>query len=209
MQTVTKDFPNGEVVEFNENFIMLAKGFFSDDICDELIDYFHTAKKYGQTQERNEYDTSNQLVKADNATANYPDFPPTEESRYAGMNQGFCQHVEENLIPMYADHYFQELNGNVKIWDCPKIQKTQPGEGYHIWHCETFTRLTRDRVLAYMLYLNDVDEGGETEFLHQHCRYKPTKGDFMLWPGYFTHAHRGNPPISGHKYIATGWIEWS
>ena len=44
MQTVTKDFPNGEVVEFNENFIMLAKGFFSDDICDELIDYFHQYK---------------------------------------------------------------------------------------------------------------------------------------------------------------------
>ena len=148
MQTVTRDFPNGEVVEFNENFIMHAKGFFDDSTCDDMIDYFHVAKKHGQTQARYEYDTPNTFVKADNATSNYPELPPTEETRFAGMNQGFCEHIEENLIPMYADHYFQELNGNVKIWDCPKVQRTQPGEGYHIWHCETFGRITRDRVLA-------------------------------------------------------------
>ena len=44
MQTVTKDFPNGEVVEFNENFIMHAKGFFDNGACDDMIDYFHTAQ---------------------------------------------------------------------------------------------------------------------------------------------------------------------
>lgn len=208
MQTLTKDFPNGEVVEFNENFIMHARGFFDDGACDDMIDYFHTAKNYGQTQIREEYDTSNILEKSDDATVNFPLLPPTEQVRFDGINSGFVKHIEQNLIPMYADHYFEELNGNVKIWDCPKVQLTKPGEGYHMWHCETFGRVSRDRVLAYMLYLNDVDEGGETEFLHQHTRFKPVKGDFLIWPGYFTHTHRGNPPISGHKYIATGWIEW-
>lgn len=209
MQTVTKDFPNGEVVEFNNNFIMHAKGFFDDNLCDNMIDYFHIAKKYGQTLIREEYDTNDKTEKSDTATTNYtPGMPPTEEAKFAVLNEGFVKIVEDNLIPMYADHYFQELKGNVKIWDAPKIQKTEPGEGYHIWHCETFTRLARDRVLAYMLYLNDVDEGGETEFLYQHTRYKPIKGDLLIWPGHFTHVHRGNPPISGHKYITTGWIEW-
>ena len=58
---------------------------------------------------------------------------------------------------------------------------TDQAEGYHMWHCETFGRVSRDRVLAYMAYLNDVDEGGETEFLHQHTRFKPVKGDFLIW----------------------------
>ena len=80
MQTVTKDFPNGEVVEFNENFIMHARGFFDDAACDDMIDYFHTAKNHGQTQIREEYDTSNTLEKSDDATVNFPLLPPTDKS---------------------------------------------------------------------------------------------------------------------------------
>ena len=80
MQTVTKDFPNGEVVEFNENFIMHARGFFDDAACDDMIDYFHTAKKHGQTQIREEYDTSNTLEKSDDATVNFPSYHPQSKS---------------------------------------------------------------------------------------------------------------------------------
>jgi len=58
-----------------------------------------------------------------------------------------------------------------------------------------------------MLYLNDVEEGGETEFLYQKMRVKPTKGTILIWPADWTHTHRGNPPLSGDKYIYTGWME--
>ena len=44
-----------------------------------------------------------------------------------------------------------------------------------------------------MVYLNDVTEGGETEFLYQKCRFKPKKM-WIVWPAQFTHVHRGNPP---------------
>ena len=56
-----------------------------------------------------------------------------------------------------------------------------------------------------MIYLNDVEEGGETEFLYQKMRIKPTKNTCLLWPGSFTHLHRGLPPLSGSKFILTGW----
>jgi len=59
-----------------------------------------------------------------------------------------------------------------------------------------------------MIYLNDVEEGGETEFLYYARRIKPTQGTLLIWPAYFTHAHRGNPPLSNTKYIITGWIEF-
>ena len=58
-----------------------------------------------------------------------------------------------------------------------------------------------------MLYLNDVDDGGETEFLHQSKRVKPEEGTFLIWPAGFTHMHRGNPPLKGEKYIVTSWVE--
>jgi len=84
------------------------------------------------------------------------------------------------------------------------LQVTQPrGGGYHMFHAENIDWNVNDRVLAWMIYLNDV-EAGETEFLYQGIRVKPKTGRVVLWPASFTHLHRGNPP-STTKYIITGW----
>jgi hypothetical protein len=40
-------------------------------------------------------------------------------------------------------------------------------------------------------------------------RIKPIENRFVLWPAGMTHIHRGNPPLKGEKYIATGWVEWN
>jgi len=89
-----------------------------------------------------------------------------------------------------------------------KIQKTVPGEGYHVWHCENASVATSRRLLLCMMYLNDVEEGGETEFLHQSIRVKPEAGTIVICPAYFTHLHRGNPPLKGDKYMINGWVEF-
>ena len=86
-----------------------------------------------------------------------------------------------------------------------KVQETDIGGGYHLWHCEQSAVDYATRVLAWTIYLNDVEEGGETEFLYQHKRIKAEKGKILIFPASFTHTHRGNPPISNKKYIATGW----
>ena len=57
-----------------------------------------------------------------------------------------------------------------------------------------------------MVYLNDVEEGGETEFLHLDLKVKPTKGTLMWFPVHYPYVHRGNVPLSGDKYIMTGWV---
>jgi hypothetical protein len=89
-----------------------------------------------------------------------------------------------------------------------KVQKSVVGQGYHVWHYEGDTRITCNRLLAWILYLNDVEEGGETEFLYHPKRIKPKAGTLILWPSAFTHTHRGNPPISNTKYIVNGWVEY-
>ena len=60
-----------------------------------------------------------------------------------------------------------------------------------------------------LLFLNDVDEGGELEFLYQSKRIKPKAGTMVISPAFFTHTHRGNPPLSGEKYILNGWCEFT
>ena len=57
-----------------------------------------------------------------------------------------------------------------------------------------------------MFYLNDVEEGGETEFYHQKLKIKPKKGTCVIFPTYFTHKHKGHIPISNDKYIMNVWV---
>jgi hypothetical protein len=91
------------------------------------------------------------------------------------------------------------------------LQKYQRGSGgYHHWHSEIYPQNASceslHRVLLWMVYLNDVDEGGETEFLYQGRKIAPKRGRMVIAPAGFTHTHRGNVAVSGDKYIATSWI---
>lgn len=85
------------------------------------------------------------------------------------------------------------------------LQKTVPGQGYHVWHCEDAGQCMSRRLVS-MMYLNEGFEGGETEWLYQSRREIPKTGRVVIWPATFTHTHRGNPPLNGEKYIATSWF---
>jgi hypothetical protein len=57
------------------------------------------------------------------------------------------------------------------------------------------------RVLAGIVYLNDVEVGGETYFPIYEQSVKPRAGSIAIFPAHWTHPHQGNPPISGDKWM--------
>ena len=57
-----------------------------------------------------------------------------------------------------------------------------------------------------MTYLNDVEDGGGTEFKYQGLRHNAKKGKTLIWPSDFTHTHRGQKSPTQEKYIATSWF---
>ena len=59
-----------------------------------------------------------------------------------------------------------------------------------------------------MTYLNDVPEGGETEFPMYGLKIKPETGKTLIWPAEWTHAHKGAIVVKGNKYIITGWMHY-
>ncbi|WP_417690364.1 2OG-Fe(II) oxygenase [Pseudidiomarina sp.] len=92
-----------------------------------------------------------------------------------------------------------------------QAQKYEQGKGnYNYWHCEVFPEKNSvealHRTLLFMFYLNDVEEGGSTDFYYQQRSIKPQQGRMVIAPGYFTHTHRGSTPVSNDKYILTSWI---
>jgi hypothetical protein len=109
-----------------------------------------------------------------------------------------------NCARMYIAN-FREAAKYTLHHDGFNLQKTVPGQGYHIWHCED-TGECMSRRLVSMMYLNEGFEGGETEWLYQARRETPKTGRVVIWPATFTHTHRGNPPLNGEKYIATSWF---
>ena len=56
------------------------------------------------------------------------------------------------------------------------------------------THLTVGRLFAVM-YLNDVDVGGETEFPDWNIAVKPEKGKVLLFPCNYLFKHKGNVPF--------------
>jgi hypothetical protein len=114
----------------------------------------------------------------------------------------------EVCYPLYAEKFsILKTAETHKIYTF-KVQRTSPNEGYHIWHFEDTTRMQRNRLLTFMVYLNDIEDGGETEFLYLSKRIKPVAGRVLIWPAGYTHTHRGNPPLKDTKYIITGWVEF-
>ena len=85
------------------------------------------------------------------------------------------------------------------------IQKYNPGQAFKIFHFERGNALNSKRYLVFMTYLNDVKDGGGTEFYYQNQIVKAQKGLTIIWPSEWTHVHRGLISNSETKYIATGW----
>jgi hypothetical protein len=118
----------------------------------------------------------------------------------------------QNCYDRYSAEYSTLMSsGNIRSTDL-KLQRTQPGGGYHVWHHEQGGDLCSNRVVTYMLYLNTFtpEQAGETEFLYQQTRVRPEENLMLLWPASYTHCHRGNPVYgSGYKYVATGWFYYN
>ena len=86
------------------------------------------------------------------------------------------------------------------------IQKYSRGDHFASLHSERTSLDTLHRLFAWMTYLNDVDDGGQTNFNHYGIKIKPETGKTLIWPAEWTHAHTGEVLKSGKKYMITGWM---
>jgi hypothetical protein len=191
-----------------KDFIGVYDGYVSDEACDQAIELFKKYNEFNKVFSRFTSEGTTQDIKNDKTLFCIPEILTEEE-----FNINKIKVLMINF-DMALRHYYEETNikkytAEDIMTDHVKIQKTLPGQGYHVWHTERYAeRDGTKRVLAYTIYLNSVKEGGETEFLHQSQRVKPVKGRIVIWPAGFPYVHRGNPPLSGEKYIVTSWINY-
>ena len=99
-----------------------------------------------------------------------------------------------------------------------QLLKYEPGQ-FYARHSDVIIR-DKDRapglrIMTAFLYLNDVEEGGETSFPNLGLSVIPKQGRVVLWPnvlnGFLTTAdprteHEAQPVVKGTKYAANIWI---
>lgn len=191
-----------------DGFVGVYDDAFSAEYCDALVEHFEWCNTNNKTYSRPEAE----LIKKDQSTNLNPlsqqdiSFGAQHIGRFINVfnevfwGQCYKEYIEKySLLSNYDKHTIHTY----------KIQRTDPAGGYHTWHCEDMTVGNSRRIGVYIVYLNDVGEGGETEFLYLSKRIKPKKGRLIIFPPNYPWAHRGNPPLSGTKYILTGWTEFS
>ena len=103
--------------------------------------------------------------------------------------------------PTFTEHYntgFRSL----------QIQKyTNSDIGYPTVHVEQGPDHVK-KYLAAIIYLNDVNGGGETVFPNGGTAIEPTTGTLAIWPAGFPFWHCGQPTVKDDKYIITTWFEF-
>lgn len=187
-----------------DNFIGVYEKLFTKEYCDSAINFFESQVAAGFGVNRQDHDGAAKTDKDDLSVYSDAETKIYNPELFAHFNKIFWSVAYE----IYSNKFsVLKQSGRHGIFEI-KVQKTEISQGYHAWHYESAGKDVCDRLSTFILYLNDVEEGGETEFLYYPRRIKPTTGTLVLWPGSYTHTHRGNPPISNTKYIMTGWVEF-
>ena len=186
------------------NFIGIYDGYINDEECKNAIELFNNQDKLKHTFTRLQMEKSDLKYKKDtHLFCNGSNIEVWHESLKL-LIVNFDLAWKHYATTVGAHEAYDGISFN---YTTLKIQKTLPTEGYHVWHIEHGPKFDMaPRAFVFTVYLNDVEEGGETEFLHFSKRVKPKTGRIVIWPAAFPYLHRGNPPLSGEKYILTSWM---
>jgi prolyl 4-hydroxylase len=180
------------MVEQIENFI-------SDDVCDSLIEEglkcFNASTVLGEAVEgyRSAVDC------------------------FLSNNNSYANEIKKNLST-----YFSIPFENMEDIDIIKYEKGGEYKLHHDFFHSSETYYSGEierggqRILTFLIYLNDNFEGGETEFPKHDLKITPKKGKLVVWTNTtedgsvdYDSLHAGLPVINGVKYIGVIWVRES
>ena len=172
------------------------------DLFDKIIDFYEN-NSHLQSDGVSNFDSVNKDYK--NTTDIKISPKDLEKENYAVFND-YIKHIHECYKEYRKEWTFFGSRINKINIGSFNLQKYDYGGHVKAWHTERDSIYLSHRVLAWITYLNDVEEDGETEFLYYNTKIKPEKGKTLIWPAEWTHAHRGNPTKNSLKYVVTGWF---
>ena len=192
-------------VFFANHDLFYVKDLLSQDLCRTILDLYgqdtrkqlgHVLRGRGEKEVENDIKASIDLV-----------IPTEGEGPWAKVFPEINNAVNDAIDEIVAG--VPALQIWPLWWTGYKIQHYPKNQGYFKWHFDAIGPGTWERQLAMVIYLNTVEEGGETTFQRQDAKVKPIAGDAVFFPTFWTHAHCGEVPVSEDKYIISSFVSFS
>ena len=166
-----------------------------DEICDEYIRLFEDSDKKQRLDRGGYPNWTNLFIGTHHKVA---------EKKILSLSQTIALKYQE-----YLGEYGKHFNTNTFTLEGSNIKRYIGGStDKYDTHADVASYDTSLRYVAFIYYLNDDFEGGETVF-YPDVSIKPKKGSVLLFPPYWMFPHRGNPVIKGKKYILSTYCLWS
>lgn len=107
-------------------------------------------------------------------------------------------------IYLHAEQYANENDLLFSHMEQISMLEYLAGDGFYKAHYDFGPETPRG--LSAVLYLNDVEEGGETYFDQFDVAVSPKAGSLVLFPAQFPYSHEARNPKSGNKYVLVTWF---
>lgn len=194
-----------------DKLIFINKESLDSSVCDKIVEYFELCDRehYEGIVGYNNKEVLNKTVKY-SVDLSIPNIP-LESSLWYGIHNILTTELKRNI-----ENYYNNIDPTNQIFHSDKLHNNLFFNGFLItkykenngvfklhndFHMEAHSR----RLFNFIWYLNDVKDGGETEFYNGY-KITPEKGKLVLFPSEWFFSHKGNIPKSNDKYIITGWI---
>ena len=188
------------MIERFEDLILEFPNLIPNEWCEVMVQWFEE-NKHLQQDGRVSDNSDDQEIQTQYKVATQSIVP--FESPVAQLMSKICNICYDNYLGIV-----EEAPNQCICFRDYSIRVYNTGNGFFKTHVDQHAGGTVTRLFAIILYLNDVKEGGETEFPTFNKKIKPEKGKDLMFPCNYMYPHGGNMPISGSKYIATAFVNF-
>ena len=177
---------------------------FTPSFCNFLIEQYEKKKDEFET-----YRISNHEWNFDYRT--FEEVNICAEDVYKPYLSQYYDRIKEVYRQYAKDIDSRYLPNDAKI-ESARLKKYQNNDIDQFgWHTDVGDEPSSSRFLVMFTYLNDVTEGGETEFesnTEEGFTIQPKCGRIVVFPPMWMFPHRGKKPISNPKYILSTYLRY-
>lgn len=112
----------------------------------------------------------------------------------------------QDLLLLFSNtlkRYEKDINNIINIQSCEHFvgRVYRKGKGHYNQHIDCYSAKTITRCLSVLLYLNNVEEGGELKFSNQDINIKAKEGRIVIFPSYWMYKHGAEIPLDTDRYM--------
>jgi Rps23 Pro-64 3,4-dihydroxylase Tpa1-like proline 4-hydroxylase len=109
------------------------------------------------------------------------------------------------IIWEYSQMYAAKQGSEFYVMEDIEVIHYKKNSDFFKEHVDKGKENTRE--VSALLYLNDVELGGETYFKKFDVSIKPKAGRLVFFPSNYVYIHEAKPPISNDKFLIVTWLK--